>query len=120
MSIRSGLITLAVVLAFPLAAAAQDAPAAPAPAPAQAQPAHRAHHNGWRAALRTLALTPDQQRQIRGFAHQRTMANAGADAPTRRANGKLFRREVAGVLTPEQRAQFRAALAQQRAATAPQ
>ncbi len=107
MSVRSSLIALAIVLAFPLTAAAQTDPGQPAPMPAQAQPAHPHHHHRPRyvAALRTLALTPDQKAQIRGF---------------RRSDAKMFRDQVEGILTPDQRAQLRASLAPQQGAPVPQ
>jgi Spy/CpxP family protein refolding chaperone len=107
-SIRSSIIALAAVLAFPLAAVAQTDPAAPpVNAPAQVQPAPHHHHHraGYGSALKSLALTPDQQQQIRAL---------------RRANAKAFRDQVAGILTPDQRAQLRATMAQQRSANAPQ
>ncbi len=102
MSVRSSFLALAIVLCAPLAAGAQTA--------------HAHHHAGYLAAVRSLALTPDQQQQIQAFVRERKTANAGADLPTRRANGKTFRQEVTGILTPDQRVQLRAALAQQRAA----
>ncbi len=112
MSIRPLFIALAVALAFPLAAAAQSAP--PPVAPSQAAPAQDApaqHHVRFMDAVRSLSLTPDQQQKIAAFASERKQANAGADAPTRRANAKKFRHEIVAILTPDQRAQLRTATA---------
>jgi Spy/CpxP family protein refolding chaperone len=106
---------IALTLALPLAAAAQTAPAPAAPAagaPAAAPRPHARVH--YMAALHSLGLTADQQSQIRGFVSATKTANAGADAATRRANLKAMRREIAGVLTPDQRTQLRATLKQQR------
>jgi Spy/CpxP family protein refolding chaperone len=102
--VRSALLALTVALASPLAAAAQAAPPVSA--------AH--HHIRYLAALRSVGLTPAQKQQIAGFLQERKAANAGADAPTRHANGRRLRREIIGVLTPEQRTQLRAAIVQQR------
>ncbi len=121
MSIRPLFIALAATLAFPLAAAAQSAPPPAVPAqaaPAQAAPAH--HHVRFMDAVRSLSLTPDQQQKIAAFTSERAQANAGADAPTRHANAKKFRHEIVGILTPDQRAQLRAAMTQAMTAPAPQ
>jgi Spy/CpxP family protein refolding chaperone len=125
MFIRHLLIALTATLAFPLAAAAQSAPAPAAPAapaqsaPSQAAPLHH-HHDRYMEAVRSLSLTPDQQQKIAALARERKAANAGADAPTRHANAKKFRHDVAGLLTPDQRAQLHTTMAQGRSAPAPQ
>jgi Spy/CpxP family protein refolding chaperone len=118
--IRSLVAALVLILALPLAALAQTAPpdAAPPVAASQAQPHH--HHGRYLTAVHSLALTPDQTQQIRAFVRATRQANAGADAPTRRANARKLRQQIAGVLTPEQQTQLRAALAQQRAQATPQ
>jgi len=105
--VRSFLPALVLALAVPLAAVAQTAPAAPPAAAAQPAPHH---HARYLAAVRSLGLTPGQQQQIDGFARARKAADAGADPATRRANAKKFRHDVAGVLTPDQRAQLHTAL----------
>ena len=121
---RSVLPLIIFVLAAPLAASAQTAsPATPPPPAAGAAPAgsvpngapqHR--HPRYLLAVRSLTLTADQKQQIAGFLHDTKAANQGADRGTRRANAKKLRDEINGVLTPDQRTQLRAALAQQRAA----
>jgi Spy/CpxP family protein refolding chaperone len=124
--IRPLLSALALTLALPLAASAQSAPAGPAipppmssspaaPAPPAATPHHH-HHSRYFAAIRTLGLTDDQKAQIRRMVRDTKQSNAGADPATRRANVKQLRAQIAGVLTPDQRAQLQATLAKQRAA----
>ena len=109
---------LALVLATPIAALAQAAPPAPAPVPPAA--ARAPHHaNRYMAALHALTLTPDQQQQIAAFFDGAKTANAGADKSTRHANARKLRAQIAAVLTPDQRAQLRAAM-KATAAPAPQ
>jgi Spy/CpxP family protein refolding chaperone len=126
--IRPFLAALAFTLALPLAASAQSAPAAPAvppissspatPGAAPAAPHHPHHRSRYFAAIRSLNLSDDQKAQIRGMVRAAKQSNAGADAPTRRANMKQLRAQIAGVLTADQRTRLRTALAQQRAAEA--
>jgi len=113
--IRSLIAALALTLALPLVADAQTAPAPAAAAPAGAAAPHAHARGRYMAALRSLGLTADQQSQIRGFVSATKTANAGADTATRHANLKALRREILGVLTPDQRTQLRATLKQQRA-----
>ncbi len=71
-----------------------------------------------RAALGKLNLSPAQRSQLAGvFANARTQreANRNADPATRKANMQAFRSQIDGILTPAQRAQFQAALQQERA-----
>jgi Spy/CpxP family protein refolding chaperone len=119
---RSLLALLALSFALPLAASAQTTPQMPpqdappgagAPAAPGATP-HRHHHNRYMSALHSLALSPDQQQQIRGFMRDTRAANQGADPQTKHANVKKMRSEIDGILTPDQRTQLRAALVQQR------
>lgn len=111
---RSRLIAaaaLAAALAAPAAAFAQTPPPA---APA----AHRHHHNPMRTALRQLNLSPAQQSQLDGvFAQAKQMreANRNADPAARKANRDAFRAKIDAILTPAQRTQFHASLAQMRA-----
>ncbi len=118
---RSLLPLLALALALPVAASAQttDPQAAPAPPAAGAPVApgamqHHHHRNRYMAALHTLALSPGQKQQIRGFMRDTRAANQGADAPTKHANAKKLRSDIDGILTPDQRAQLHGALMQQR------
>jgi Spy/CpxP family protein refolding chaperone len=103
---------LAAVLAVPAAAFAQAPPAgAPATAP------HR-HHNPMRAALGQLNLSPAQKSQLDGVfaqAKQMRQANQTADPATRKANRDAMIGKIDAILSPDQRTQFHASLAQMRA-----
>jgi Spy/CpxP family protein refolding chaperone len=103
---------LAAALAVPAAAFAQAPPPAGAPATAP----H--HHNGMRAALGQLNLSPAQKSQLDGVfaqAKQMRQANQTADPATRKANRDAMIGKIDAILTPDQRTQFHASLAQMRA-----
>lgn len=118
-----GAFALAVALVVPLAASAQTAPVPPAGGPAAGAPAgpqagYRGHHRkGFAHALRGLNLSAAQKQQIAGFmkAARTNMRSAGTvDPQARRANMLALRRQIDGVLTPEQRTQFQANLSRER------
>lgn len=116
-----GAVALAAVCALPLAAAAQSAPqpgiAAP-PAVGQQAPAtqqqHRHRRSPYLRAIRNLNLSDAQRRQIAGILKGSRAAAKGADPQTRRADMAAMRRQIDGILTPDQRTQLRAGLAQAR------
>jgi Spy/CpxP family protein refolding chaperone len=97
-----GALALLAALALPLAASAQTVPAPGANAPGAPQQQYR--HRGGNPALRGLNLTAAQRQQI-----------AGMEKSSRAA----LRQQIEGVLTPDQRAQMRANLAQRRRAMNP-
>jgi Spy/CpxP family protein refolding chaperone len=104
---------LAAALAVPAAAFAQAPPPAGAPATAP-----HGHHNPMRAALGQLNLSPAQKSQLDGVfaqAKQMRQANQTADPATRKANRDAFIGKIDAILTPDQRTQFHASLAQMRA-----
>lgn len=109
-------LVLAAAFAAPLAVAAQTAPAPMAP-PSAVAPHH--HHAKWMQALRSVGLTPDQRAKIKGMVADSKAANQNADPATKRANRRQLRSNIEGVLTPDQLAQYRAALAAQQAPPAP-
>jgi Spy/CpxP family protein refolding chaperone len=115
---RSLIALVALTLAVPAAAfaqtapAPQDAPPAAAGAPGSSAPAARRHHGRYLAAVRALALSPEQQQQIRGFVRDTRAANQGADPATKHANTRKMRSEIEAVLTPDQRTQLHAAMVQ--------
>lgn len=115
-----GAVALAAVCALPLAAAAQSAPqpgiaAPPAfqqqPSATQQQPHHRHRRSPYLRAMRSLNLSDAQRRQIAGILKSSRAAAKGADPQTRRADIAAMRRQIDGVLTPDQRTQLRANLA---------
>jgi Spy/CpxP family protein refolding chaperone len=91
-----GALALLAALALPLAASAQTVPApgAGAPGPQQQYRQHRVNP-----ALRGLNLTAAQRQQIDGIM---------------KSSRATVRQQIEGVLTPAQRAQMRANLAQRR------
>jgi Spy/CpxP family protein refolding chaperone len=91
-----GALALLAALALPLAASAQTVPAPGAAAPG---PQQQYQHRRGNPALRGLNLTAAQRQQIAG------MVKSSRDA---------LRQQIEGVLTPDQRAQMRANLAQRR------
>jgi len=121
-----GAFALAAVCALPLAASAQTAPnpgvAAPphAAQPHAAQPGargaqHRRHHrNPYMHAMRGLKLSDAQRQQIAGILKNSRTATKGTDPKTRRANMQALRQQIEGVLTPDQRTQLHAKVAQAR------
>ncbi len=104
-----GALALLAAFAMPLAASAQTFPnpGAPGSAPAvqqqqqlQQQPGrHHRIRNPYMRAMRGLGLSPAQQQQIAGI-----MKNSR----------ETERRQIEGVLTPDQRTRFHAQLAQAR------
>ena len=111
-----GAFALAVLCVLPLAASAQTAPApgVGAPPQAQQQPHHRRHRNPYLRAMRGLNLNDAQKQQIAGILKSSRAANKGVDPQTRRANMQAMRRQIEGVLTPDQRTQLHAKVAQAR------
>jgi Spy/CpxP family protein refolding chaperone len=107
-NLRAALGAALILGLAPLAASAQSAPPAPA-----AQPHH---HGGWMHALHSVNLTADQRAQIKSLAKQTRADNQNADPATKRANIQKLRAQIDGLLTPDQRSQFQAAIAAQRAA----
>jgi Spy/CpxP family protein refolding chaperone len=121
-SIRSfGIAAFAALLALPVAALAQQAPATPPTAPMQpgaetpGHHRHGGHHNGFRAALAKLDLSPQQKTQIQQALTQSREANRNADPATRKANRDKLHAQIEAILTPAQRTQLQAGLAQERA-----
>lgn len=114
--VRHHLGTLALLAAFamPLAASAQTFPnpGAAGPAPSAQQPPHHHHRNPYMRAMRGLGLSAAQRQQIAGIMKASRAASKGADPQTRRANRLAMRQQIDGVLTPDQRTQFHAKLAQ--------
>jgi len=113
-----GTLALAAAFIFPLAASAQTVPppGAVLPAPsAQQQPQHRHHQRSpYVRAMRGLNLSADQRQQISSLMKSSRAASKGADPQTRRANVEAMRRQIDGILTPDQRTQLHAKLAQAR------
>jgi Spy/CpxP family protein refolding chaperone len=94
-----GALALLAAFALPLAASAQSisAPNAAAPAPAAHQRMHHHHRNAF--GMRNLHLSDAQKQQISGLMKNSRLA---------------LRKQIDGVLTPDQRKQMRANLAQVR------
>ena len=105
-------------------AAAPIAPATSATSGSAMNGHHRHHHRGWRAALDSLTLSPDQKTKIDATVRaDRQAFRAGGSEQTpeaRRAAGAKMRADVESVLTPDQKTQFEATLKANRAhATTP-
>ncbi len=116
MSIRATLALAAVAAAvYPALGVAQVAQTQPAavvtPAPGQRQ-GHR--HAGFMAAMRGISLSDQQKAQIKQLMTQYRQAHPKGSSPDRQARRQLHE-QVLGVLTPQQRTQFNANLAQMRA-----
>ena len=115
-----GALALLAAFAMPLAASAQTFPnpGAPGSAPSAQQPgqqpAQHHHRNPFMRAMRGLGLSAAQRQQIVSIMKNSRAANKSADAQTRRANRLAMRQQIDGVLTPDQRTQFHAKLAQAR------
>jgi len=115
-----GALALLAAFAMPLAASAQNFPnpgsAGPAPSAQQTQqqPAHHHRRNPYMHAMRGLGLSSAQRQQIVGIMKSSRASSKGADPQTRRANRLAMRQQIDGVLTPDQRTQFHAKLAQAR------
>ena len=112
-----GAFALAAICALPLAASAQTAPNPGIAAPPAAQPGthHRRHHRSpYMRAMRGLHLSDAQRQQIAGIVKSSRAASKGADPQTRRANMQATRKQIEGVLTPDQRTQLHAKVAQAR------
>jgi Spy/CpxP family protein refolding chaperone len=117
-----GALALLAAFALPLAASAQTFPnpgnAGPAPSAPQTQqqpqPQHHRRHNPYLHAMRGLGLSPAQRQQIAGIMKSSRAASKGADPQTRHANRLAMQQQIDGVLTPDQRTQFHAKLAQAR------
>jgi Spy/CpxP family protein refolding chaperone len=62
--------------------------------------------------MRGLHLSGAQRQQIAGILKNSRSANKGADPQTRRANRQAMRRQIDGILTPDQRTQLQAKVAQ--------
>lgn len=95
-----GAFALAALCALPLAASAQTAPNPGIGAPPAAQPGaqHRAHRGSpYLRAMRGLHLSDAQRQQIAGI---------------QRADMQAMRRQIEGILTPDQRTQLHAKVAQ--------
>ncbi len=111
-------VALAATLVAPVAASAQQGPPPPAGAqrgPQAGQHRHGHHRNPMRAALAKLNLSDAQKSQIRDAMKQSREATKSADQATRKANREKLRAQIDGILSPDQRAQFRTELAQMRA-----
>ena len=65
-------------------------------------------------AMRELGLSPAQRQQIAGIMKNARAAGTNADPQTRRANRVAMRQQIESVLTPDQRNQLHAKLAQAR------
>ncbi len=109
-----GALTLLAAFALPLAASAQTAPGPQAAAPGLTAPAAHAHrgprhhhHNRYLHALHAMNLSDAQKQQIGGYL--KTAREASRQA--RVASARALRRQIDGVLTPDQRTQLRTALA---------
>jgi Spy/CpxP family protein refolding chaperone len=115
-----GALALAAAFMLPLAATAQTVPPPGAAAPPAAQqgqqrPNHRRHRRSpYLHAMRGLHLSDAQRQQIAGILKSSRAASKGADAQTRRANMQAMRRQIDGILTPDQRTQLQAKVAQAR------
>jgi len=114
-----GAFALAAVCVLPLAASAQTAPnpgvaAPPAAAHPGPQQGHHRHHrrSPYLSAMRGLQLSDAQKQQIAGILKNSRTANKGIDQKTRRANMQAMRQQIEGVLTPDQRTQLHAKIAQ--------
>jgi Spy/CpxP family protein refolding chaperone len=70
-------------------------------------------------AMRGLGLSAAQRQQIVSIMKNSRAANKSADPQTRRANRLAMRQQIDGVLTPDQRTQFHAKLAQARSHVKP-
>jgi Spy/CpxP family protein refolding chaperone len=100
---------LAVVLAVPFAANAQQT----APAPGT----HAGHHHSpYMHALRSLNLSPQQKAQIKSFSQQSRQASKDADPATRKANREKLQQQISGVLSPDQRTQLQTEIAREKQA----
>jgi Spy/CpxP family protein refolding chaperone len=71
---------------------------------------HGRHHHSFMHALKSVSLTPDQQKQVDAFKAQEAKANAGADRSTKEANAAKMRQQIMGILTPDQKAQVQDAM----------
>jgi Spy/CpxP family protein refolding chaperone len=116
-----GALALLAAFALPLTASAQNFPnpgnAGPAPSAPQTQQQPQQHHhrrNPYLHAMRGLGLSSAQRQQIAGIMKNSRTASKGADPQARRANRLAMRQQIDGVLTPDQRTQFHAKLAQAR------
>jgi Spy/CpxP family protein refolding chaperone len=107
-------LALVAVFAGPLAAGAQTPPPpAPIGSGAPAMTPHHHHHrhrDPFMRALRTVTLTPAQQKQIAGFRDQAKKSKANADSATRKTNDSKLHDQIMGVLTPDQKTQVTAAM----------
>jgi Spy/CpxP family protein refolding chaperone len=116
-------LALIVGLTGAVPAVAQTAPATTdmsSPAPAQTVP-HQHHHHHRQSllhALRAVNMTDAQKQQVAAFHDQEQKANANADAPTRQANAATMRRQIMGILTPDQKAQLTAGMHKNKAPNA--
>ncbi len=102
-------LTLLAAFTLPLAASAQTAPGPQPAGPALSAPAMHAHgahrhhrRNPYLHALRKLNLTDAQRQQIAGYMK--------AQREARVASARALRRQIDGVLTPDQRTQLHASL----------
>jgi Spy/CpxP family protein refolding chaperone len=98
---------LAAVLALPLAVSAQQTQ--PPPPPAQAQgpvtPNESVMQHRWAKHLGGLNLSSQQQQQIQSIVHQYSQAHP-AGSPRDPQGARDVRRQIMGVLSPDQQNQF--------------
>ena len=110
MSTRPLLTALALMGALVgsgVAAVAQNAPPTPGPAASGAAPSHHHHRGHLGRALRSLDLSDAQKAQIRTIMSNARQAQENGAPPTH----QQIVQHIEGVLTPDQRSNFEAAMA---------
>ncbi|MBV8600802.1 MAG: hypothetical protein JO359_04470 [Candidatus Eremiobacteraeota bacterium] len=107
MIIRTAIALIATAIIIKAGAAFAQVPPAPPAPPAAAAPAHP--HQGMKALLRDLNLSPDQTAKIDAIrAKYRTMNENVTDPQQRRMNRQAQMNEIKSVLTPDQQAKLQA------------
>jgi Spy/CpxP family protein refolding chaperone len=104
----------AALLGSGVAAVAQNAPPTPGPAAGGAPPAHQHHRGRLGRALRSLDLSDAQKAQIRTIVSNAHQAKENGSPTTRQE----LVQQIEGVLMPDQRRKFEAAMARGPRATA--
>jgi Spy/CpxP family protein refolding chaperone len=106
---------LAAVLALPLAVSAQQAqPPPPAQAQGPVTPNESVMQHRWAKRLGGVNLSSQQQQQIQSIVHQYSQAHP-AGSPRDPQGARDMRRQIMGVLSPDQQNQFRQQMQERRA-----
>jgi Spy/CpxP family protein refolding chaperone len=105
---------LLVALASPLSAQAQQAPPPPAQAQNHATPTEGKLQHRWMKRLGNLNLSGDQQQRIQSMIDQYSQAHPQGSPRDQQATRDL-RKQILGVLTPDQQSQYRQQMQQRRA-----